>query len=731
MRFVKLIMKIIIVVLLIVVIGGFLFIRNFDLNKYKPYLANLVYEQTGRTLEINGEAKLALSFIPTLVLNDVSLSNATWGAYPQMVSIGSLEVKLSVLPLLKRKIEIDNVIVVNPVVNLEIAENGEPNWNLAPKAKVDPKTAALLKDQAIATGLVDAKTADKAAEVLTENPQMMALAGFAAKNVLIENGVFNFDNRQSGSALNVEISRFAMSVPSFDDEVTAEFDVLVNGQRVKGNTVLGSVNTLLSKPSLFPVKLDAEAYGVSLTADGIVANALEEPEYAFKMTAVNPDGNFGAPAVKFSGDVGGNVKKIGVDNLNLDVNGNVLTGTLLVQLLEPLPYIDVRLNSDSLNLATLIPAQKTASVLPALIGEAQAAEFVPNEKIPYEMLQQINAYAVLNVKSLAVNPEIVLNDVNLTALLLNGILEVKPLTLNVGGGSVEASAKVNACTKDIQLAAVSKGVIVQQLYAPLKASGNGKFGIVDGGNVDVDLNLTTRGETYRQAVENLNGRAIVIAGESVVRPGDLELLSGNFIVQILKTLKLDKAERADMNMNCAVVRTDIVGGVANFPKGIAFSAKQLNLVSDGKLNLKNDGLDFTVRPYSGQIVDANLAQALSSFIKIKGTVESPKIVLDDAQAIKALVGVAATGGTSYLGSQLLLDADPSPCYTALKGTVYQSRFPAPTGVSKASQELYQGTTDAVDDSVSAAKAAAKGVEKSVRDLRDAAKGLLNSLKKAE
>ena len=212
-----------------------------------------------------------------------------------------------------------------------------------------------------------------------------------------------------------------------------------------------------------------------------------------------------------------------------------------------------------------------------------------------------------------------------------------------------------------------------------------------------------------------------------------------------------------MDMNCAVVRADIKNGVADFPKGIAFSSKPLNVVSNGKLNLKNDALDFTVRPYSGQIIDANLAQALSSFIKIKGTVESPKIVLDDQQAIKALVGVAATGGTSYLGSQLLLDADPSPCYTALKGTSYQSRFPAPEGMDKVSQDIYQGANDAVNDSISAAqtavkdgtkaaktvaddaavgsvdaaKAAAKDVEKSVRDLRDAAKGFLNSLKKAE
>lgn len=757
MHFVKLVMKIIIVVLLIVVVGGFIFIRNFDLNKYKPYISELVYEQTGRTLEINGEAKLALSFIPTLVLNDVSLSNAEWGAYPQMVSVGSLEVKLSVLPLLKRKVEIDNITIINPVINLEIAENGEQNWNMMPKAKVDPKTAALLKDQAVATGLVDAKTADKAVDALSENPQMLALAGFAAKNVLIENGVFNFDDRQSGSALNVEISKFAMSVPSFDANVSAEFDVLVNGQRIKGNTVLGSVNTFLNGKVPFPVELNAEAYGAKLTADGVVANIMENPEYAFKATAYNSQGNMGAPEIEFAGNVSGIPTRIGVDITSLNVNGNLMNGTLLVQLANQIPYIDARLNSDKIDVESLMPQTKTAWQMPSLVSEAQAAAFVPNDKIPYEVLKQVNAYAELNVKSLVVNPQVTLENVVLNAVLMDGVLDLKPSSFNIGGGKVDVSANVNAATQNIQLNAVSQGVIVQQLYAPLQASNNGKFGIVSGGNVDVDVKLTTKGATYRQVVENANGQLIVIADKSVVRPGDLGLLSGNFITQLLKTLRIDTSKKVDMDMNCAVVRADIKNGVADFPKGIAFSSKPLNVVSNGKLNLKNDALDFTVRPYSGQIIDANLAQALSSFIKIKGTVESPKIVLDDQQAIKALVGVAATGGTSYLGSQLLLDADPSPCYTALKGTSYQSRFPAPEGMAKVSQDIYQGANDAVNDSINAAqtavkdgtkaartvvddaangsvdaaKAAAKDVEKSVRDLRDAAKGFLNSLKKAE
>ena len=746
MHFIKLMVKTIVVLLLIVVVGGFIFIKTFDLNKYKSELAELVYKQTGRTLEIKGDAELALSFVPTLVLNDVSLSNAEWAAYPQMISVGSLEVKLAVLPLLERRVEIDNISIINPVVNLEVAPDGQQNWDMVPNAEIDPRAAELIKDQAVATGLVDAESADKAVEVLNENPQMLALAGFAAKNVLIENGVFNFDDRQGGSSLKVEIARLAMSVPSFDAQATAEFDVLVNGQRINGNMSIGSVNALLEKPSLVPFTLEAEAYGVSVDADGVVTNPMGDLEYVFKAEVHNPKGNFGAPDVAFSGSLSGDLKTIAIDKVNINANGNVLTGTLVVNVANSVPYVDARLNSDKIDVASLMPEPQTAWVLPALVNEAQAAEFVPNDKVPYEVLKQLNTYALLNVKSLVVNPQMTLSDVALKAVLMNGVLEVEPLTLKVGGGSVTVNANVNALQQKVQLEAVSKGVIAQQLYAPLQAADNEKFGIVSGGNVDVDVKLTTSGATYRQLVEKATGEVIAIADKSVIHPGDLGLLSGNFVTQLLKTLQIDTSKVADMEVNCAVVRADIKNGVASFPKGIAFSAKPLNVVANGTLNLNNDALDFTVRPYSGQVIDTNLAQALSSFIKIKGTVEAPKIVLDDTQAIKALVGVAATGGASYLGSQLLLDTDPSPCYTALKGTSYQSRFPAPEGMSKVSQDVYQGASDAVNDSVDAAKtmvkdaadgsvdaakAAAKGVEKSVRGLRDAANGLFNALSGGE
>ena len=352
--------------------------------------------------------------------------------------------------------------------------------------------------------------------------------------------------------------------------------------------------------------------------------------------------------------------------------------------------------------------------------------------ITFSLMKQLNAKAALNIKTLQVSPDMVLNNVSMNAVLLNGILNVNSLKADLGGGTLNAVITANSSLKNITVTAVSKGVVLQQLYSKLQSGPNSNaFGIVEGGNTDININLSGSGDTYRQLVDSMNGSAVVIVDKSVVHPGSLDILTGNFIMQILHTLKLDTAKVQNLDLTCAVVRADVTNGIVNFPKGIAVNSKQLNLVSSGKYNLNNDGIDFTVRPYSGQIIDANLAQALSSFIKIKGTAQDPKIVLDDAQALKALVGIAATGGTAYLGSQLVLDADSTPCYTALKGTQYQSRFPGPGVVTKTGQDIYQGTDDAVKGSVDAVKStvkdSSKEVKKSLKDLESAAKGFLKSL----
>lgn len=58
MRFVKWLLGIVLLLVVVVVVGGYVFLKTFDLNKYKSYAEKIVYEQTGRKLAVKGDASL-------------------------------------------------------------------------------------------------------------------------------------------------------------------------------------------------------------------------------------------------------------------------------------------------------------------------------------------------------------------------------------------------------------------------------------------------------------------------------------------------------------------------------------------------------------------------------------------------------------------------------------------------------------------------------------------------
>ena len=265
--------------------------------------------------------------------------------------------------------------------------------------------------------------------------------------------------------------------------------------------------------------------------------------------------------------------------------------------------------------------------------------------------------------------------------------------------------------------------MLQNLHKEFQIVGKNDFGIVSGGNTDIKMTLTAAGKTYRQLVQSLNGQVIAIVNKSEVQTGNITFFTGSFISQLLSVLPVEKKSQQKLNLDCAVVRADLGAGQAVFPKGIAMQSDLFNLGSSGNINLINDKIDFDVRPSSGKLINTNALQALSSFVKIKGTLESPKISIDDKAALKSAVGVALSG-PAYLGTKLV-DVDPAPCYTALKGTAYQNKFPAPSATEQAVSDVYNDTNAAVDDGVKAVK---QTVKDTTKDLKNTAKQLENTAK---
>src|SRR5918992_4331247 len=123
---------IILLVLVVVVIGG-LALAPFliPVDTLKQQLQAQVEGATGRVLRIDGPVDLQL--LPTLAVEaqDVRFANAEGAANPDMVTLKELQAELRIWPLLSGSVEVDRFVLIQPVVHLEVDQEGRPNWTFA------------------------------------------------------------------------------------------------------------------------------------------------------------------------------------------------------------------------------------------------------------------------------------------------------------------------------------------------------------------------------------------------------------------------------------------------------------------------------------------------------------------------------------------------------------------------------------------------------------------------
>ena len=102
---------------------------NFDPNNYKDTIAAKIKEQTGRTLNINGDIDLTL--YPWLGINveSISLSNAANFGDRPFLETKTIKARAKLLPLLRKELEMDTLILHGAKVNLARDAKGVNNWD--------------------------------------------------------------------------------------------------------------------------------------------------------------------------------------------------------------------------------------------------------------------------------------------------------------------------------------------------------------------------------------------------------------------------------------------------------------------------------------------------------------------------------------------------------------------------------------------------------------------------
>ncbi len=100
-----------------------------DLNDYKPQISQAAKEATGRDLTIEGDIKLSLFPWIGMELGAIQLSNAAGFGDQPFARIEGADVKLKLMPLLRREIEMKTVTLQGLRLNLMVTEDGNDNWS--------------------------------------------------------------------------------------------------------------------------------------------------------------------------------------------------------------------------------------------------------------------------------------------------------------------------------------------------------------------------------------------------------------------------------------------------------------------------------------------------------------------------------------------------------------------------------------------------------------------------
>lgn len=137
-------------------------IAYLDPNDYKETIAEMVKDETGRDLAISGN--VSLTYYPWLGLDveGVSLSNAKGFGDEPFLKTKTIKARAKLLPLLRKELEMDTLVLHGATLNLAKNAEGVTNWDdlVKPSAEEKQSSDQAMPLAALVLGGIDIKDAN-------------------------------------------------------------------------------------------------------------------------------------------------------------------------------------------------------------------------------------------------------------------------------------------------------------------------------------------------------------------------------------------------------------------------------------------------------------------------------------------------------------------------------------------------------------------------------------------
>ncbi len=480
--------------LVLIVIAAILIVPMLiPMETYKNQVVNVVKEQTGRDLRIDGD--IGLSFFPNIAVSigDVGFSNASWAKEEEMAAMQEMRASLKLMPLFSGNVEIDSFVLVDPVIHLEVRRDGTPNWQFetAQTAPAEPSA--------------DAEGAGGGGS---------GLGDLSLGEVSIQNGTATYTNAQTGASYAAEQVNIDLALPGLDDPFLAEGSLVWNGDEI-GIDLKADRPRALTEGGETPVALTINAPKINTSYSGTLKPldglafagdvSLDVPSVrdlaAWAGSPMPAGDGFGALSIEGKASGSGNTyrftdAKIGFDGMNA-------TGALTVTTGGTRPTLAGNLAVDRIDVNTYL-AESEGGGGGGSGGGGNAGSGWSTEPIDLSGLKAVDADLSFAAQEILFQ-QIRIGESALKLALSNGVLNANLSKLTLYEGSGSGTLTVNGASATPQVKANFK---LAGLDAEPFLTDAADFQRLQG-KTAIDLSVATAGRSQRDMVAALDGNGSV------------------------------------------------------------------------------------------------------------------------------------------------------------------------------------------------------------------------------
>jgi len=608
--------------LVIIIIAVLLIAPAFiDIRDYKPRVEKLIAEKTGRPFSMGDDLHLSLFPWAGISLSDLQLGNTPRFAEKEFVTVKSFEVRVKLLPLISKDIQVKRFILNTPQIVLVKNKDGLVNWSQTDNLKEKPPPEKSSK-----TG------------TSTEADTGLPIKNLTVGDFSIKNGSIIWIDHSANVRKEITDVDMGLQGVSFDHPVTLSFSALVDNQPLSINGVVGPIGQNFKQANV-PLDLNFELFKeMVLELKGSLMNPGSNPGFdlAIDLKAFSPRKLLASLGQKpplatsdpqaldrmaLKASLKGNQTKLAVSNAVLNLDESTLNFTLNASDFSK-PNLAFDLNLDQINLDRYLPPK----------SEKQPAAEKQIEKKPpdYSPLRKLVLDGRINIGQLIAN-KAKIEDIVMRITASNGIINLDPLKLNMYQGNISGIGKVNVQrerpqtnlnldVKNVQVGPLLRDVLEKDI---LEGATHARF------------TMTMSGDEPTMIKKTLNGEGQVVFNDGAIVGIDLAGMIRN--VKTAFGLEQQPSQRPRTDFSELEAPFRIVDGVFNTP-ATSLKSPLLRVIAAGSANLVTETLDFRVEPkvvgtIKGQ-GDTEQRSGITVPVLVSGTFSKPKFAPDLAGVAK-------------------------------------------------------------------------------------------------